>query len=110
MRRSWLQTKEAGGSRDSQGPHRMRKGQEQVAAGSSRPGRSSTVSMSSSAKRSSSVSHIPLPEGKVGKRSSSTGRGSVLGERNSMMTPGKRESRPRQTDKFSTPLRMQTHR
>ena len=109
MRRSWLQSKEVGGAREGQGPQRMRRSQDPV-PGSSRPGRSSSTSMGSSVKRSSSVSRIPVPGGKVNKRSSSTGRGPVLGERNSLMTPSSKESRLRLTDKFTTPLRMQTQR
>ena len=113
MRRSWLQTKEAGGSKESQAPQRMRRSQDQM-PGSARPGRSSIASVASSSKRAVSVSRLPVPGAKAGtsksvKRSSSTGRGPVLGERNSLVTPMK-EPRLRLTDKFTTPLRMQTQR
>ena len=121
MRRSWLHSRESGGA-DSQAPQRMRRSQDQVPAGQTRPGRSSgiptiTVSGASSSKRSSSVSRIPVAGAKVAKRSSSVGpRGpNVLGERNSLATPRNKgrltaTSRSSENLALQTPVRMQSQR
>ena len=119
MRRSWLHSRESGGA-ESQAPQRMRRSQDQVPAGQTRPGRSSgipTASGASSSKRSSSVSRIPVAGAKVAKRSSSVGpRGpNVLGERNSLATPRNKgrltaTSRSSENLALQTPVRMQSQR
>ena len=122
MRRSWLQSRESGGAESqSQAPQRMRRSQDQVPAGQARPSRSSGIprgtltGASSSSKRSSSVSRIPLAGSKVAKRSSSVGRGpNVLGERNSLATPRNKgrftASRSSENLALQTPVRMQSQR
>ena len=122
MRRSWLQSRESGGAESHPPPQRMRRSQDPVPSGQTRPSRSSgiptaTVSGASSSKRSSSVSRIPVAGTKVAKRSSSTGRGpnpNILGERNSLMTPRNkgRLTSSRSSEKLSvqTPVRMQSQR
>ena len=118
MRRSWLQSRESGAAESqSQAPQRMRRSQDQVPSGQARPSRSSGIpratltGASSSSKRSSSVSRIPLTGSKVAKRSSSVGRGpNVLGERNSLATPRNKgrftTSRSSENLALQTPVRI----